>query len=282
MASNEKRTIEKYKALLKSGETFSFNVINADLVTKTLKGVDGDVAIHLDLDDYYGRKIEENEIRFRAANVVGNPVEVVVTDVDEEKLIVKTSYSVIAKKLTEREKKLIDDGIKKGKPVTRRARVYHVFGQGAMAGCFVYLGSGLTGVIWVHDWSREYTVELTEEVKVGDEFDVVVYGANDSKVRVDYKCSRAETMKDPWLGIGKLYHRGDLCSVRCVGRWKEGYVGKLPSAPEINVRMRRVPKDKLGIYVGGTYICEVTRVSEEAHKFEVWPLRLLDTPDDTK
>lgn len=273
--------LERYKALMKSGEAFSFTIAVGRVGEKVFKGFDGDVILTLAFDDYFrGEKMGGNELERRTINKVGKPVEVVVTGIDEEHGIVTTSHSAIAQTIEMKAKAEIDEGIVKGRPVVRQAKVFHTFGRGANSGAFVDLGAGLTGVIWVHDWSREFTPDINTVAKYGDMIDVAVIGPDDSKTRADYKCSRALTMGNVWKGIDKRYHKDDIVTVRCIDHWQEAFCGRLPNCPEINVKIRRPAKEKLEVLIGGLYVCKVQRASEGNRKFEVWPIRLLDAPED--
>ncbi len=268
--------LNKYKAFLKSGEAFSFNIAVSRIKERVFKGFDGDVIIMLSFDDYFGdEKFGDNELERRAINKAGNPVEVVVTGIDEEKNIVTTSHSAIAQTIGIKARAEIDGGIAKGKPVIKRAKVFRIFGRGTNSGAFVDLGAGLVGVVWVHDWSKEYTPDISIVAKPGDMIDVAVIGTDESKTRADYKCSRALTIGDAWKNIGNMYHKDDILTVRCIDHWQESFCGRLPNIPEINVRIRRPAKEKLEVLVGGLYVCRVRRVSEDNRKFEVWPIRQL-------
>ncbi len=268
--------LNKYKTLLKSGEAFSFNVAVGRLQQKAFKAFDGDVTIVLSFEDYFrGEKLGGNELERRVVNKTGNPIEVVVTDIDEEKGIVTTSHSAIAQTIERKARAEIDAGIASGKPVIRRAKVFHMFGRGANSGAFVDLGAGLIGVIWVHDWSKEFTPDINIVANQGDMIDIAVIGPDDSETRADYKCSRALTMGDAWENIDQVYQKDDIVTVRCIDHWHEAFCGRLPNTPEINVKIRRPAKEKLEVLVGGLYVCKVQRVSKCNRKFEVWPIRQL-------
>lgn len=275
------KKLDYYKSKLNEDKTISFSADIADMSSGQFKTLDGDITLVLNFKDVFKGELSKESLRYKAIGMVGRPIDVTVSSIDEEQRIVTVTKNTYVARRESNARQKIEEGLLKNEPVTMKARVFYVFGKGDNSGALVGLiGTGLTGIIWLREWSTEYTSDVNMVAKVGDEFDVKVVGKNDSTQRADYKCSRAAAMASPWIGIEDFYKRGDIVAVKVVDHWQENFCGRVPNYPEINVKVQNPKADKVKVYVGGVYACEVVRASEKGHAFIARAIKFLHLADD--
>lgn len=204
---------------------------------------------------------------------LGESLEVYISRIDEKEMVVECSRDFIKAKASEEMKKEIDEALaKEGGTYTVRAKVLNVFGFGKSNRAKLVTENGIRLSLHCSGYSYDYVENLKDHIKVGDEFDVVIYKKDYETSDTDYLVTRLPLLPNPWEGLEKRFKPGDIVIARIVGRRKgvfnarvEGVSGivALATFPDRGVELR--------LAMEGKYLCEVVTVYESSHTFTIKP-----------
>lgn len=271
---DKERVIEKYKRYLEGKTTFPVFFLKADNEGNLIT-YDSGVMLKMENKEIVGR---EYEIA-RRAYILSQSYTVQVTDIDMENGIVYVSHEKVRSKDRESLEKILEKEI--GECIVP-ARVITVL-EGIIL--LDIGGLGIPGYLWIRNWSRAYTQDLSDFVKKNDIIKVAVIEKNSLtsdqrkkyfhwSERDCYECSRKAIEEiDPWEKLGQSFQIGDIVHVRCrhiapKGSYFWGYIDGIPEITVFCSYSKSNGEDVLSrkeIILGELYDACIYRLNENEH-----------------
>ncbi len=270
------RNFEYFKKCKEDNTPVKVTFVQIDKEHQQYVAYEGNLRIALSLSEVFGVSedaLEEIWKTSRIGQALGQETEVFIKEADKETGMITCSRQGIRvagrEKAKEEIDKILDQHNNETVPV--RGRIIAIVGEGSNSRAILLTENGLKLVLFCKKWSYDFIDDLKDVANVGDVIDVVIYAKNNTKTEGDYLVSRAETFPNPWEGIEKRFHKGDIVECKVVKRWNEAFGGRIDGVEGILAYVA-FPKDKnLRIVVGEKYICSVGGVKGETRTFRLYP-----------
>lgn len=224
-------SLEKYRALMESGEYMQINFEKVD-ADGTLSKVEENVLIQMKPDEITG---EAYDLHYKSQKLA-DVYYVRVINIDEGSHTVWVSHNAARMDKRPELEQEINRRLENKEPIIRvkgkvlRIQTKMVNGESTDIGVWLDLcGVGILGYVYIGDYANTYTSALKGLIGYGDILEVNI---KEKKVRTQrnkqvtyYTCSRKELIENPWdqKSLQEKYHEGDIVRIKCLtlreGHW---------------------------------------------------------------
>jgi small subunit ribosomal protein S1 len=273
MRAREEVSWQKAEELLKSKQSYSSSIIgyNKGGLIVPLDGLRGFVpASQISLSRRAGMSGETPEQRW--SKMVGDPIDVVVIEVDRERRRLILSERAASTETRESLKERVIDELKEGEERTGRVTSLADFGA------FVNI-NGADGLVHLSEISWDRIQHPSEVLKVGQEVKVRVISIDRDKKRIGL--SIRQLQEDPWNQRVAKYQVGQLIEANITRLTKFGAFARLEEDMEglihiSEISEKRIEHPKEVLHEGDSVTLRIIKIDPDNHRIGL-SLRRVDS-----
>ncbi len=262
--AREENDWQKAEALLKSKESFSSSIIgyNKGGLIVLLGGLRGFIPASQVSLSRRASQSSETSVDKRWSEMVGQPIDVCVIEVDRERRRLILSERAASTETRESVKDRVLDDLKEGD--IRSGRVTSL----ADFGAFVNIG-GADGLVHLSEVSWDHITHPSKAISVGQEVKVKIINIDREKKRIGLSIRQLQS--DPWLESVQQYQVGQLVDAVITRLAKFGAFAKLTDDIEglihiSEISEKRIEHPREAIKEGDSVTLRVIKIDPENHR----------------